>query len=130
MPTEAASTSKGLLWTGRIVSGLIVAFLLFGAAYGFFKPEMSRKGFHDMGYPDSVSTPIAIAMLTSVLLYAIPRTCIFGAILLTGYMGGAIATHLRLGQSIFVIPALIAVLAWLGVYLRDSRLRALLPLRS
>lgn len=130
MPTEAAATSKGLLWTGRIISGLIVAFLLFLAAYGFFEPEMSRKGMHDMGYPESVATPIAIAMLTSALLYAIPRTCIFGAILLTGYMGGAIATHLRLGQPTFVIPALIAVLAWLAVYLRDSRLRALLPLRS
>jgi hypothetical protein len=87
-----AGTSKGMLWTGRIISGLIVALLLFGASYGFLKPEESRQGFKEMGYPESLQMTIGIAMLASVVLYAIPRTCVFGAILLTGYMGGAIAT--------------------------------------
>jgi DoxX-like family len=130
LPVATAPATKGMLWTGRILSGLIVAFMLFLASYGFFKPEISRQGFRDMGYPDSLAIPITIALLSSTLLYAIPRTCVLGAILLTGYLGGAIATHLRLGQPTFVIPLSIAILAWLGIYLRDTRLRALLPLRT
>ena len=126
----ALPTSKGMLWTGRILSGLIVALLLFMAGFGLLKPEISRQGMKDMGYPDSAGMPITIAMLASILLYAIPRTCVLGAILLTGYFGGAIATHVRLGQPTFVVGLSIAVLAWLGIYLRDARLRALLPLRT
>jgi DoxX-like family len=126
----APPTSKGMLWTGRILSGLIVALMLFAASFGFLKPEMSRQGMKDMGYPQSVGMPITIALLASTLLYAIPRTCVLGAILLTGYFGGAIATHVRLEQPAFVIALSMAVLAWLGVYLRDARLRALLPLRT
>jgi DoxX-like family len=126
----AAPISKGMLWTGRILSGLIVAFVLFATSYGFLKPEMSRQGMRDMGYPESLGTPITIVFLASTLLYAIPRTCVFGAILLTGYFGGAIATHVRLGQPTFVVALSMAVLAWLGIYLRDARLRALLPLRT
>jgi hypothetical protein len=123
-------TSKGMLWTGRILSGLIVALMLFTVSFGLLKPEMSRQGMRDMGYPESVGTPITIALLASVLLYAIPRTCVLGAILLTGYFGGAIATHVRLSQPTFVVALSVAVLAWLGIYLRDARLRALLPLRT
>jgi hypothetical protein len=91
---------------------------------------MSRQGFKEMGYPDSLATPVTIVFLGSTLLYAIPRTSVLGAILLTGYFGGAIATHLRLGQPTFVVGLSIAILAWLGIYLRDGRLRALLPLRT
>ena len=83
-----------------------------------------------MGYPESVSVPITIALLVSTVLYAIPRTSVFGAILLTGYLGGAIATHVRMGETAFAIPLVVAILAWLGLYLRDVRLRALLPLRT
>jgi len=126
----AVPTSKGMLWTGRILSGLIVALMLFAASFGFLKPEMSRQGMKDMGYPQSVGMPITIALLASTLLYAIPRTCVLGAILLTGYFGGAIATHVRLEQPAFVMALSIGVLAWLGIYLRDARLRALLPVRT
>ena len=126
----AVPTSKGMLWTGRILSGLIVALMLFAASFGFIKPEASRQGMKDMGYPESVGMPITIALLASTLLYAIPRTSVLGAILLTGYFGGAIATHVRLGQPAFVMALSIGVLAWLGIYLRDARLRALLPLRT
>ncbi|MGB9246105.1 MAG: DoxX family protein [Candidatus Acidiferrales bacterium] len=126
----AAPTSKGMLWTGRILSGLIVALMLFAASFGFLKPEMSRQGMKDMGYPQSVGMPITIALLASTLLYAIPRTCVLGTILLTGYFGGAIATHVRLEQPAFVMALSIGVLAWLGIYLRDARLRALLPIRT
>ncbi|MFY9732697.1 MAG: DoxX family protein [Candidatus Acidiferrales bacterium] len=126
----AVPTSKGMLWTGRVLSGLIVALMLFAASFGFLKPEMSRQGMKDMGYPQSVGMPITIALLASTLLYAIPRTSVLGAILLTGYFGGAIATHVRLGQPTFVMALSIGVLAWLGIYLRDARLRALLPIRT
>jgi len=126
----AVPTSKGMLWTGRILSGLIVAFILLAVSFGLAKPEMSRQGMRDMGYPESLGTPITIVFLVSTLLYAIPRTSVLGAILLTGYFGGAIATHVRLGQPTFVVGLSMAVLAWLGLYLRDARLRALLPLRS
>jgi hypothetical protein len=119
-----------MVWAGRILSGLIVAFLLLLASFGFFKPEESRQGFKEMGYPDSLATPVTIVLLTSVSLYAIPRTTVLGAILLTGYFGGAIATHLRLGQPTFVVGLSVAILAWLGIYLRDARLRALLPMRT
>ena len=131
MASAAVSgTSSKMIWAGRILSGLIVAFLLLLASFGFFKPEMSRQGFKEMGYPDSLATPVTIALIASVLLYAIPRTAVLGAILLTGYFGGAIATHLRLGQPTWVVGLSVAILAWLGIYLRDSRLRALLPLRT
>jgi len=126
----AVPTSKRMRWTGRILSGLIVAFILFVVSFGLATPEMSRQGMRDMGYPESLGTPITIVFLVSTLLYAIPRTSVLGAILLTGYFGGAIATHVRLGQPTFVVGLSMAVLAWLGLYLRDARLRALLPLRS
>lgn len=127
---HAMPTSKGMLWTGRILSGLVVALLLFGLSFGFFKPEASHQAMKDMGYPESVSMPVTIALLISTLLYAVPRTSVFGAILLTGYLGGAVATHVRLVQPNFVIPLLVGIVAWLGIYLRDARLRALLPLRT
>jgi hypothetical protein len=126
----AVPTSKGMLWTGRILSGLIVAFILLVVSFGMLKPEMSRQGMRDMGYPESLGTPITTVFLVSTVLYAIPRTSVLGAILLTGYFGGAIATHVRLGQPTFVVGLSFAVLAWLGIYLRDARLRALLPLRT
>ena len=127
---ESQGTSKGMLWTGRILSGLAVAFMLLAASFGVFKPEESRKGFRDMGYPESVATPVMIALIASTLIYAIPRTSVFGAILLTGYLGGAIATHVRLTQPVFVFPLVVAILAWVGIYFRDARLRAVLPLRT
>jgi len=83
----AVPTSKGMLWTGRILSGLVVALLLFGASYGFLHPEKAREDMRTYGYPDSVSIPISTALLVSTLLYAIPRTSVFGAIMLTGYLG-------------------------------------------
>jgi hypothetical protein len=129
MPTEAAPTSKGMLWTGRILSGLFVAFMLFNASFGFSKPDMVRDGFAHMGIPYSLHNAFAVIMLACILLYAIPQTSVLGAILFTGYFGGATITHLRIGEP-FYFPVLVSVLAWLALYLRDSRLRALIPLRS
>ncbi|HSY58130.1 MAG TPA: DoxX family protein [Terriglobales bacterium] len=126
---ELAGNSKGMLWAGRILSGLIVAFMAFGAAIGFTKPETVQQGFEHMGYPYSLHTVFAILMIGCTLIYAIPQTSVLGAILLTGYFGGATATHLRIGEPPY-FPIVIAVLAWIGVYLRDKRLRTLVPLRK
>jgi hypothetical protein len=131
MPSEmeTARTSKGMLWSGRILSGLLVAFMLFNGAIGFVKPDMVRQGFEHMGYPYSLHVAIGIVLIACTLIYAIPQTSILGAILLTGYLGGATATHLRIGEP-FYFQVVIGVLLWVGVYLRDARLRALVPLRS
>jgi DoxX-like family len=126
---ELAGSSKGMVWAGRILSGLIVAFMAYGAAIGLTKPDMVQQGFEHMGYPYSLHTVFAILMIGSTLIYAIPQTSVLGAILLTGYFGGAVATHLRIGEPPY-IPIVIGVLAWLAIYLRDARLRALVPLRS
>jgi hypothetical protein len=127
---EVREVSKGMLWTGRVLSGLVVALMLLGLSMGFLKPEVSRQGMKDMGYPEAVGMPVTIALLVSTLLYAIPRTSVFGAILLTGYLGGAVATHVRLLQPAFVIPLVVGVVVWLGIYLREGRLRVVLPLRN
>jgi hypothetical protein len=126
---ETTGTSKGMLWTGRVLSGLIVAFMLFNGALGLMKPEMVRQALAHMGYPDSLRVPLGILMIACTLIYAIPQTSGFGAILLTAYFGAATATHLRIGEP-FYFPVVICVLAWLGIYFRDHRLRTLVPLRS
>ncbi len=128
MATETAGTSKGMLWSGRILSGLIVAFMLFNASFGFTKPDMVRQGFEHTGYPYSLYVVLTVVMVLCTLIYAIPQTAIFGAILLTAYFGGATATHVRIGEP-FYFPVVVCVLAWIGVYLRDARLRALVPFR-
>ncbi len=126
---QAVTGSKKRLWAGRILSGLLALFLLFSAAMSFTKlPAVTQGGAH-LGYPENLGLAIGILLLTCTALYAIPRTSVLGAILLTGYLGGATASHIRVGDP-FYVPILVGVLVWLGLYLRDDRLRALLPLRS
>jgi hypothetical protein len=93
------------------------------------KPAAVVEGFMHLGYPESLSLGIGIAELTSVVIYVIPRTSVLGAILLTGYLGGATASHVRIGEPFFM-AIVMGVLVWGGLYLRDDRLRALLPLRK
>jgi hypothetical protein len=87
------------------------------------------KGFGDFGYDPSILVPLGIVELLCVILYVIPQTAVLGAILLTGYLGGATATHVRVGDA-FIAPVIMGVILWLGLYLRDSRLRALVPWRT
>jgi len=97
------------------------------------KPEPVVKATVELGYPESVIMTIGIVLLVCVILYVIPRTSVLGAILLTGYLGGAIATHVRVGNPLFshiLFPVYLAVLVWGGLFLRDPRLRALIPLRT
>jgi hypothetical protein len=126
--TQTAPVSKKMLWAGYIISALPVLMLLFSGVMKLLKPAPVMEGFVRFGYPESLALGIGIVELACAALYVIPRTSVLGAILLTGYLGGATATHVRIGEPFFV-PILLGVLIWGGLFLRDERLRALLPLR-
>src|SRR5580704_12835253 len=131
--TQMAPVSKGRLWAGRIMSALPVLFLLMDGVMKLMKPDFVVKATVQLGYPENVIVGLGIIVLVCVILYVIPRTAVLGAILLTGYLGGAVATHVRVGDPLFshaLFPVYIAVLLWGGLYLREERLRALIPLRS
>jgi hypothetical protein len=120
--------SKTMLWAGRIMSALPVLMLLFSSVMKLMKSAPVVEGFTHLGYPESLALGLGIVELTCAVVYVIPRTSVLGAILLTGYLGGATATHLRIGEPFFM-PIILGVLVWGGLLLRDDRLRALLPLR-
>jgi DoxX-like protein len=129
---QSVPLSKGRLWTGRIMSALPALFLFVDAVGKLVKPAPVVEGTLQLGYPESVILGLGIVLLACTVLYVIPRTAILGAILLTGYLGGAVATHVRVGSPLFthiLFPVYVAVLIWGGLYLRDERLRALIPLR-
>ncbi len=125
----AAPLSKKLLWFGRVLTTLSALMLLMSGVMKLMKPPDLVKEFARLGWPDELALGIGIVELVYVALYVVPRTSVLGAILLTGYLGGATATHVRIGDP-FIGPVLIGVVIWLGLYLRDARLRALIPLRS
>lgn len=121
--------SKKVLWAGRVISGMPVLLMLFSAALKLAKPAPVVQGFARAGYPESLMLSLGILEITCCVVYMIPRTSILGAILMTGYLGGATATNVRIGDPSFPLPVLLGVFVWGGLYLRDARLRALLPLR-
>ncbi len=126
-------TNKKRPWAGYILSGLPILFLLFDAVGKFVKPAPVVEGTVALGYSESVIVPLGIVLLVSTILYMIPQTAVLGAILLTGYLGGAVATHVRVGSPLpthILFPVYLGIMLWLGLYLRDHRLRELLPLRS
>jgi hypothetical protein len=130
---QAVPVSKGQLWTGRILSGLPVLLLVMDGVMKLMKPEAVVTATVKLGYPETVLVGLGIVLLVCVILYVIPRTAVLGAILLTGYLGGAVATHVRVGDPLFshvLAPVYLAVLIWGGLFLREPRLRALIPLRS
>ena len=121
--------SKKNIWTGRIISGLVVVFLSVDASLKVLKNQLAVEGDARLGYPENTVVGIGILLLLCTLLYAIPRTSILGAILLTGYLGGAVATHVRVGNPLLgyvLLPVYIGVLAWSSLFLRDSRIRTFL----
>ena len=130
--TRTAASSRKMLWAGRIISGLPVLFLLVDGVMKLAKPAIVVETTVRLGYPESVIIGLGIVLLTCTVLYLIPRTSVLGAILLTGYLGGAVATHVRVSGGLFPIslPIILGVLIWGGLYLRDEALRTLLPLRS
>lgn len=128
--TQTTSPSKGILWTGRIISALVALFLLWDGVSKVFRAQYSVEGTVQMGYPDSTVVGIGSALVISTILYLLPRTSILGAILLTGYLGGATASMVRMGNFGFWFPVVFCVLAWVPLYLKERRLRSLIPLRK
>lgn len=126
---EAPPVSNKRLWIGWVVSGIPVLMLLFSAIMKLMRPPAVLEGFAHLGYPESLALGLGILELTCTIVYLIPRTAVLGAILLTGYLGGAVTTHLRIGEPYFG-PIVLGVLVWAGIYLRDRRLRELIPLRA
>jgi hypothetical protein len=130
--TQPGPLSKKSLWTGRTFSGLVTAFLLFDAIIHLLRPAPVVEAFARLHLPLSLAAELGIIELVCIALYVIPRTSILGAILLTGYLGGAVATQLPNSKSLFgeiLFPVYVGVIAWGGIYLRDDRLRALVPWR-
>jgi hypothetical protein len=130
---QSPQVSKKRLWTGRILSGFAALFLLLDSVGKFVKPAPVIEGTVKLGYSESVILPLGIVLLVCTVLYLIPRTSVLGAILLTGYLGGAVATHVRVGDPLFshvLFPVYFGVMLWGGVFLRDERLRALLLSRE
>ena len=132
MSSDIQTTSKGRLWAGRIIGGLPALFLLVDAIMKLVKPVPVIEATVKLGYPESVIIGLGIVLLASTILYLIPRTAVLGAILLTGYLGGAVATHVRVQEGWFSIlfAVTFGVLLWAGLWLRDGRLQKLIPLRS
>lgn len=126
--TQPASGSKALYWTGWVLTILPSLLLLMSAVMKFVKPQPVQEGFPKMGLSLDLATPIGVTELICTILYLIPQTTVLGAILLTGYLGGATLAHLRIGEP-FIMPPIMGAVIWLGIFLRDARLRALLPLR-
>jgi DoxX-like family len=132
LESQTAPVSKVRLWTGRVLSILGALFLANDAVLKFVKPDFVLEGSKDFGYAESTLVPLGIVLLVSAVLYLVPRTAVLGAILLTGYLGGAVATHVQHGDNLFkvVFPAIFGALLWIGLVLQDRRLSSLLPLRT
>lgn len=132
MNTHSTTPSNARLWTGRIVGGLPALFLIVDAVMKLVKPEPVVKATVELGFPETALVPLGIVLLISTLLYLIPRTNALGAILLTGYLGGAVATHVHVGHGAFEIlfPVIFGVFLWGGLWIRDERIRNILPFRK
>ncbi|WP_448955609.1 DoxX family protein [Labrys neptuniae] len=130
MSSETTAISKGAYWTGTVFSALVVLFLIFDGVIKLVPLQVVIDAMQGLGYPPEHARTIGVITLVGTLLYAIPRTSILGAVLLTGLLGGAIATNLRVGTPIFshlLFGVYLGVLMWGGLYLRDVRVRAILP---
>ena len=129
--SNVEAVSKGQLWTGRVLSGMGVLFLVMDTAFKLIASPMAAQATEELGYPVRLVPVIGWIEAILLVLYLFPRTSVFGALLWTGYLGGAVATHFRIGNPLFthqLFPIYIATLLWLGLWLRDRRLRAVLPL--
>jgi hypothetical protein len=130
--SQTAPVSNKALWAGRIISALPILFLLFDSVIKLVLINPVSESVDQLGFPVSLVRGIAILELVCLILYIIPRTSILGAILLTGFLGGAVAAHVRVGNPLFThtfFPVYVGALIWLGLYLRDELLRTLVPLR-
>ena len=129
----AVEPNKKMLWAGRVVSALPVIGLALSATMKLtHNPELVKQFVDKLGYPDAAMGPIGVVELLCAVLYAVPQTSVLGAVLLTGYLGGAVATHVRIGEGAagYGGAVMLGVFVWGGLFLRDPRIRALLPLRK
>lgn len=125
-------SSKTQIVVGRVLSGIAIAFLTFDSVAKLLRVQPVIDGTLQLGYPTSIIVPLGIVLLSCVLIYAIPRTSAIGALLLTGYLGGAVATHARMSDPLLshtLFPIYVAVIVWAGLVLRNAQLRILLPVR-
>jgi len=131
MPRDAiAVTSKKAVWAGRALSGLAVVFLIFDASVKVLRSPFAVGATTQLGYPESVVVMLGLIQIACLIVYLIPSTSVLGAVLWTGYLGGAVATHVRVQSPLFthtLVPIYVAALLWLGLWLRDNRVRAVLP---
>ena len=119
-------------WAGYIVTGLVAAFLLMDSVVKFIQPAGIEENVLPLGYTMEQMIPVGVILLVCLATYLIPQTAVLGAILLTGYLGGAVATHFRIGSPLFthmLFPVYIGILVWLGLFLREPRLRSIVPFR-
>jgi len=128
-PVEGPLPTKGVLWTGRILAALPALLLLMSGSMKLMKTAEVVEGFTHLGYAQGVIVGLGIVELACLAIYLLPRTSVLGAILLTGYLGGATATHLRIGEP-FIAPVIVGVALWGALYCRDARLRSLLPIEK
>lgn len=129
-PVPMARASIAAIWTGRVLSAIPVIMLLWSGYAKIGKAPQVVQGFAEFGFSQKVIVPLGIVEVACTIVYLIPQTAVLGAILLTGYFGGAICTHLRAGQPVLVFPLLFGIFLWLGLFLREPRLRALIPIRK
>ncbi|HTM16127.1 MAG TPA: DoxX family protein [Terracidiphilus sp.] len=131
VPEQVKTQSMALQWTGRVLTALTILFMLFDAYGKFAKPVQVTDAFARLGLPLSMSASIGTLLLVSTIIYAIPRTAVLGAVLLTGFLGGAVAVQMRAGSPAFeqVFPVIFGILMWGGVYLRDCAVRRVFPVR-
>jgi hypothetical protein len=131
---ETNKISKSQIWTGRIMSGFVILFMLFDAVIKFIKPpQVIETTVNELGYSEHHIMLHGFSALIPTILYAMPRTSILGAVLLTAHLGGAIASHVRVDNPLFshtLFPVYTAILMWGGVWLRDERLQEVFPLKK
>jgi hypothetical protein len=129
---ESGSIGKKSIWMGRVLSGLVTAFLIFDAVIHLLKPPAVVQAFAQLHLPLSLAVDLGVIELVCIALYVIPRTAVAGAVFLTGYLGGAVAIQVTTSNSLFgeiLFPVYTAIVLWGGLYLRDERVRTLAPWR-
>ena len=130
---ENETVSKKKLWSGRIISILVILFLLFDGITKLLKIDEVVKATVQLGYPENIIPVIGVVLLICTIIYLIPRTSVFGAVLLTAYLGGAVATNLRISNPLFsntLFPVYIGILLWAGIFLQDNNLKEIIPFKS
>ena len=126
----SSPVSKTTLWIGRVMSALPVLLVLFGSVVKLMKTAPVIEGFVRAGVEEKLIIPVGVIEMVCVIVYVIPQTAVLGAILMTGLLGGATITNLRIGDPTYPMPVVLGMLAWGGLFLRDTRLRDLIPLRK